>query len=90
LNVPSVFRPTKSKYEFKAYCIISADLDLLGSVEVEYLVLPGWKTKTDYIRNFVDLPLNAQNYLKAIEKKLQVPVKWIGVGQARDSVISVY
>uniref|UniRef100_T1JGS5 Adenylosuccinate synthetase n=1 Tax=Strigamia maritima TaxID=126957 RepID=T1JGS5_STRMM len=64
-----------------------ADLDLLASVQVEYVTLPGWKASTQAVRKFQDLPLNAQNYIKTIEKLLQVPVKWVGVGQSRDSII---
>ncbi|XP_052697774.1 adenylosuccinate synthetase-like [Crassostrea angulata] len=61
----------------------------LCRLEVEYLTLPGWKSDTSGARNFSELPQNAQNYVRKIEELVGVPVKWIGVGQARDSVIEV-
>lgn len=62
----------------------------LASVEVEYVSLPGWEQSTDNVRDFHDLPKNAQNYVKFIEKDLEVKVKWIGVGKGRESIIKVY
>ncbi|CAJ0767300.1 24775_t:CDS:2, partial [Entrophospora sp. SA101] len=40
----------------------------------------GWKTDISKCRQFTDLPTNAQKYIKFIEKHLEVPVEWIGVG----------
>jgi len=60
----------------------------LSSVEVEYVTLPGWKTPISGCRTFEELPENAQNYVHKIEECLGVPVRWIGVGQARDAIIT--
>jgi len=65
----------------------SSDQDLAG-VEVEYVTLPGWKTAISGCRTFEELPENAQNYVRKIEECLGVPVRWIGVGQARDAIIT--
>lgn len=62
----------------------------LGKVEVEYATLPGWETSTENVRDFRDLPKNAQDYVRFIEKDLDVPIKWIGVGKGRESIIKVY
>lgn len=62
----------------------------LGQVEVEYSTLPGWLESTENVRDFRNLPLNAQNYVRFIEKDLDVPIKWIGVGKGRESIIKVY
>jgi len=62
----------------------------LRLVEVEYITVPGWKTSIESIRKFEDLPIQAQDYIRTIEKYLEVPVKWIGVGQARDAMIKVF
>jgi len=59
-------------------------------IEVEYVTMPGWKSSTINIRKFEDLPINAQNYARTIEALVGVSVKWIGVGQARHSIINVY
>ncbi|KAH8408776.1 hypothetical protein KR215_012077 [Drosophila sulfurigaster] len=62
----------------------------LGAIEVEYAVLPGWKTSTEHIRNFKELPENAQNYVRFLESHLSVPVRWVGVGKGRESIINVH
>ncbi|CAG9860168.1 unnamed protein product [Phyllotreta striolata] len=61
----------------------------LNSVEVEYLTMPGWKKSTEDVREFGDLPPEAKNYVNKIEELLNVPVKWIGVGKSRDSIITI-
>lgn len=61
----------------------------LGKVEVEYVTLPGWQQSTESVRNFNELPINAQNYVRHIEQFLDVPVKWVGVGKGRESIINV-
>lgn len=61
----------------------------LAQVEVEYATLPGWNTSTENVRQFNELPENAQKYVRFIEKYLSVPVQWIGVGKGRESIIAV-
>ncbi|CAH0550057.1 unnamed protein product [Brassicogethes aeneus] len=59
----------------------------LAKVEVEYITMPGWQTSTVNVRKFSDLPENAKNYINKIEEILNVPVRWIGVGRGRESII---
>lgn len=61
----------------------------LGKVEVEYVTLPGWQQSTEGIREFDELPKNAQAYVRYIENYLDVPVRWVGVGKGRESIINV-
>lgn len=61
----------------------------LCKVEVEYIKVPGWEASTENVRTFSELPVNAQNYVRLIEKHLDVPVKWVGVGKGRESIINV-
>ena len=56
-------------------------------VSVEYITMPGWKTSISSIRKFDDLPENAQKYIKKIEELLGIPMRWVGVGPERDSMI---
>ncbi|KAF3988005.1 hypothetical protein FT663_04094 [Candidozyma haemuli var. vulneris] len=63
------------------------DLSKLANVEVEYVELPGWETDISKITNYADLPENAKKYLGYIEEYLNVPVKWVGVGPSRDSML---
>jgi len=59
-------------------------------IEVEYITLPGWKTPISGCRTFEELPPNAQDYVRKIEESMGKPVRWIGVGQARDAIITRY
>ncbi|XP_050354479.1 adenylosuccinate synthetase [Nymphalis io] len=60
----------------------------LSNVEVEYLTLPGWACSTEDVREMSKLPEAARTYVRTIEDYLQIPVKYIGVGQGRESIIN--
>lgn len=62
----------------------------LSRVKVIYETLKGWKKDISKVRRFEDLPHEAQEYVRYIEKAVEVPVKWIGVGQERDAIIQVF
>lgn len=55
------------------YCQISANMDVLQKVEVEYETFPGWKTDTSAARKWNDLPVKAQNYIRFVENHIGVP-----------------
>uniref|UniRef100_A0A669CZW1 Adenylosuccinate synthetase n=1 Tax=Oreochromis niloticus TaxID=8128 RepID=A0A669CZW1_ORENI len=67
-----------------------ANMDVLTQVKVEYETLPGWCCSTETARSFEELPVQAQNYIRFIEDFLQVPVKWVGVGKSRESIIKLF
>ncbi|XP_066980892.1 adenylosuccinate synthetase isozyme 1 A [Macrobrachium rosenbergii] len=67
-----------------------ADMGELEDITVEYITMPGWLEDTSHCRSFEDLPKNARNYVEKIEELINVPVKWIGVGKARASMITVF
>jgi adenylosuccinate synthase len=62
-------------------------LEVLAKVDVEYVSLPGWKTSIAATTTFDALPENCKKYIEFIESFLGVPVKWIGVGPARESML---
>lgn len=64
------------------------DLNKLGKVEVKYETLPGWEQDISKITNYDDLPENAKKYLKFIEDFVNVPIQWVGVGPARNSMLT--
>ncbi|EGV64505.1 Adenylosuccinate synthase [Yamadazyma tenuis] len=74
-------------YKGKTLSSFPEDLTLLGKVEVEYVTLPGWETDITKVKNYDDLPENAKKYLDYIETFVGVPVKWVGTGPARDSML---
>ncbi|XP_076633177.1 adenylosuccinate synthetase [Colletes latitarsis] len=61
----------------------------LAKVEVIYETIDGWQSKTENVRSLEKLPANAKKYIQLIEEHLNVPVKWIGVGADRESVITL-
>uniref|UniRef100_A0A4W5RE53 Adenylosuccinate synthetase n=1 Tax=Hucho hucho TaxID=62062 RepID=A0A4W5RE53_9TELE len=67
-----------------------ANMDVLTRVSVKYETLPGWCCSTVDVRCFEELPSQAQSYIRFIEDFLQVPVKWIGVGKSRESMIKLF
>lgn len=64
-----------------------ASLDTLGSIEVEYEVLPGWTEDISTVKKFEDLPPNCQSYVLRVQELIGVPIRWIGVGPNRLDVI---
>jgi len=78
----------KYKIDGKELAGFPADLDVLEKVEVEYVTLPGWKSSIEQIRSYDALPENCKKYVEFIEESLKVPIKWIGVGPARESMVT--
>lgn len=68
---------------------ISGDAEYLAKCEPVYETLDGWQEDISNVRNFDKLPKNAKQFLKRIEKFVNVPVNFIGVGPSRDEVIYV-
>lgn len=54
-----------------------------------YVNLPGWKEDISGCRTFEELPKNAQDYVKYLEKVSGASISAIGVGQDRNATISV-
>ena len=52
-----------------------------------YEMLPGWKSDISGARTFEDLPKNAQDYVRYLEKISNCRISAIGVGPARDAII---
>ncbi|XP_053315107.1 adenylosuccinate synthetase isozyme 2 [Spea bombifrons] len=75
------------KIEGKTIPHFPANQEVLNKAEVEYETLPGWNKDTSNARTFEELPENAKKYVQFIEETLGVPIKWIGVGKSRESMI---
>ncbi|XP_069590373.1 adenylosuccinate synthetase isozyme 1 [Ranitomeya imitator] len=67
-----------------------ANQEILQKVEVEYEAMPGWKCDTTGARKWEDLPAKAQSYIRFVENHIGVPVKWVGVGKSRESMIQLF
>jgi adenylosuccinate synthase len=51
--------------------------------------LPGWKSDVTSIRSFDDLPEAAKTYVRFIEERIDVPIKWLSVGPRREDMIKI-
>lgn len=78
-----------TRYELSCDPVRYADVDAYGLDKVEpvYETVPGWNEDISKTKSFEELPVNAQKYVRMIEDAAGVPVKWIGVGPARDETI---
>jgi len=54
-----------------------------------YEYLPGWKENISKAKTVADLPKNAQEYVKFLERVSGAPISAIGVGPGRDETIVV-
>jgi adenylosuccinate synthase len=77
------------EYQGKKVPLLPASLAQFGGVEPQYITLDGWDEDISNVRKFEDLPANAQNYVKTIEKLMEIPIRWIGVGADRDALVEV-
>ena len=66
-----------------------ADLKMLQNCEPVYEELPGWKTSTQDVRHWKDLPVQAQRYLQFIQELIGAKIKLISVGSHREQTIFV-
>lgn len=60
---------------------------VLAQAKVGYAELQGWKEDITGVRKFGDLPKAARAYVEFVEKRVGVPVKFIGVGPGRKELV---
>ena len=78
---------TGYKYRGSRMEYFRADMDVLGEVEPIYETLPGWNGNITGIRRFEELPREAQNYVKTLEKLVGAPIKIVSVGAERSATL---
>jgi adenylosuccinate synthase len=61
--------------------------ETLERVKPIYIEMPGWQENITEIKRFEDLPINAQNYILAIEEYLGKSITTISVGAKRNQTI---
>jgi adenylosuccinate synthase len=66
---------------------VPARIDDLAALTPVYETLPGWRTPIAACRRFDDLPRAAQDYVRFIERRTGVAVRWIGTGPGRDEIV---
>ncbi len=68
------------------YCNNDAVLENLKPI---YKTFKGWSEDISEIKEFEQLPHNAKEYLKFIEKELNVKIEYVSVGSKREQTIKV-
>ena len=91
LDVLSKFRTLKvcTGYKFKNEEIkwLPADEHVFSEVVPVYKEFNGWNSLIDQCASFDELPKEARTYIDFIEQSLEIPVKYISIGQRRDQII---
>jgi len=77
----------ESNKKEKSEGILPIGADELASCRPIYEEMPGWKESTVGIKDFKQLPEQAQNYLKRLETVCEVPVDMISTGPGREETI---
>ncbi len=88
LDVLSGIEPLKVAVNYRDYGDeLPVTAEEMETVEPIYEELPGWSMDISAVREFEELPENAKNYIRFIEKIAGVPIRYIGVGPGRDDII---
>lgn len=65
------------------------DANFLANVKPVYKTFKGWGKSTQGITKYADLPLEAKEYLKALEKLVGTKIKYISTGAKRHEIIKL-
>ncbi|KDR80439.1 hypothetical protein GALMADRAFT_1199851 [Galerina marginata CBS 339.88] len=87
-KLPEIKVAVKYLVDGKELAGFPADLEVLAKVQVEYVTLPGWESSIEEVTSYDALPENCRKYVEFIEDFMKVPVKWIGVGPGRESMVT--
>jgi len=89
LDVLSGFDELKicTGYRAGGKAVKNYDATALQGVECVYETLPGWKREITGARRFEELPIEAREYVQAIEGLVGRPVGFIGVGADREATV---
>ncbi len=71
----------------KVYDFPPLHASFMEKAEPIYETFPGWKNPTANVTDFDKLPKEAKSYLKFIENKLEIPIKYISTGSNRSAFI---
>ena len=80
---------TSYRHKGKTYKDMPKDLAVLENCTPVYEEYKGWKESTVGITEFGKLPVQAQSYIRKIEKLIGVKVAIVSTGQKRDELIMV-
>lgn len=88
-GLPSIKICTAYEVEGRILNTVPANASILARCRPIYEELPGWQDATSEVRNFDDLPVQAQAFIRRVEQLVDCPVDLISVGPAREQAIIV-
>jgi adenylosuccinate synthase len=73
----------------KQYDYIPNDIEVLSRCQPVYAEFPGWRTPTNKVRKWKDMPAKARSYLKAIAELTGAKLAIASVGPGREQTIFI-
>ena len=71
----------------KAYDYIPNDIETFSKCQPIYREFPGWRTSTEQVKSWKQMPAKAKSYLKAISEMTGAELAIASVGPARDQTL---
>lgn len=68
-------------------CLPPSSADEYETVEPQYQAMKGWQTSTVGVKCWDDLPIEAQEYIRYLEKEMGVPVAILSTGPDRSETL---
>jgi adenylosuccinate synthase len=68
---------------------VPSNVEIFQSVEAVYEELEGWKTEIKGTKSLLDLPANAQRYLRRVEELIGTKIVMVSVGSERNETLGV-
>jgi adenylosuccinate synthase len=88
-GLPSIKICTAYEVDGEILQTMPASASVLNRCRPIYEELPGWESPTTEVRNFDDLPRQAQAFVRRVETLLECPVDLISVGPSREQAVIV-
>lgn len=78
-----------TKYKYKGEIIDYMPYDMCDDIEPIYEELPGWKEDITKCTKLEELPKELLDYIKYLEEKTQVKIKYLSLGPDREQTIDL-
>jgi len=78
-----------TKYKYKGEIIDYMPYDMCDDIEPIYEELPGWKEDITKCTKLEELPKELLDYIKYLEEKTQVKIKYLSLGPDREQTIEL-
>ena len=78
------------KIDGKRVDVFPSGIEELNAAKPVYEYLPGFQCDISGCRNAEELPKEALEYIRYIEKEIECPIKHVSVGAERDAYITMF